>query len=272
MNWDTISGHAEVVRVLRNLVAANRIPHAMLFTGPAGVGKMMTARILAAALLCQGKGEVLPCGHCQACKKVLDQSHPDLMVVAGEKGSIKIDQVRTLQQQAAMVPYYGGRRIFILEDIETMTAQAANSLLKILEEPPESATFIMTTVSTHALLPTVLSRCRVFSFRALGFEVLTDYLVKRGIDLIAAKAAARLAGGSIGNALALTASPGGLSLRDQAVTLITQVPDGDLSLVWQTAGEMDKRETGELGHLFHYMSIIFRDLVMGPFWPMPIHG
>ncbi|MBP2656574.1 MAG: polymerase delta prime subunit [Firmicutes bacterium] len=261
MKWDSIAGHTGVIEILKRMLASGRVPHALLFTGPSGVGKMLTARIFATAMLCEGNDLSKPCGRCLACQKVLNDTHPDLVVIANDGASIKIDQVRALQHEVALAPYHGGRRVFILEAVEGLTAQAANSLLKILEEPPESAMFIMTAAQPHAILPTVLSRCRVISFKPLSFSVLTDWLVEKGVDTEGAAVAARLGGGRIGVALALL-NPDGLTTRNRAVDLVEALPNGDASLIWETAGALDKLEPGELGKIFSFIAIILRDLIM----------
>jgi len=261
MNWDSIAGHTNVIEIIKRMLSSGQVPHALLFTGPSGVGKMLTARILAAAMLCEGQGVSKPCGRCPACQKVVHDTHPDLVIIANGGASIKIDQVRALQHEVALTPYYGGRRVFIMEAVEGLTAQAANSLLKLLEEPPESAMFIMTATQSHSILPTVVSRCRIISFQPLAFTALTDLLVARGIEAGVAAVAARLGGGRIGAALALLA-PDGLMLRNRAVDLMEALPNGDASLIWETAGELDKLEPGELGKVFSYIAIILRDLMM----------
>ncbi|MBP2650403.1 MAG: polymerase delta prime subunit [Firmicutes bacterium] len=262
MNWDSIAGQTDVLKTLKNLLTTQRVPHAMLFTGPNGVGKMLTARLFAAALLCEGTGiDGAPCGQCPACQKVFQDAHPDLVILASDKSSIKIDQIRALKHEASLVPYHGGLRVFILEAVDGLTTQAANSLLKILEEPPENVIFIMIAVSKHSLLPTVLSRCRVFAFHPLAFRPLTELLVKQGVRPELAAVLARLSGGSIGNALEL-AAPEGLAKRNRAVELVAAAQDKDMSLIWKTAASLDKLEPGELNSVFNYIGVIFRDIIM----------
>lgn len=173
MNWENIAGHDAVVTMLKNMLETGKVPHALLFSGPAGIGKMPAARVFAAGLLCSGPAAGKPCGECSDCAQAARQSHPDLVVLAGDGGSIKIEQIRALQHEAAFAPYNGRRRVFIVEDAGRLTAQAANSLLKILEEPAPGTVFVLTATSGHALLPTIVSRCRVLSFRPLDEATLT---------------------------------------------------------------------------------------------------
>ncbi len=247
--------------MLRNMLAAGRVPHALLFAGPPGIGKMLMARTLAAALLCGG-GRDEPCGGCQSCRLIAQGAHPDLVELASDGTSLKIDQIRALQHEAALAPYYGNGRVFLVEEAERLTAQAANSLLKILEEPPEGTTFVLAAASQHALLPTIVSRCRVFTFRPLAPDVLARLLEAKNVPGSAAAVAARVAGGRVGEALALLAE-GGLARRDEALALVKALlPDGGASLVWTQGAALDKLEPTELAAFFRHLTQVLRDLLV----------
>jgi DNA polymerase-3 subunit delta' len=256
--WEDIAGHGEVTAMLRNMLSSGRMPHALLFVGPAGIGKMLVARTLAAAILC-GAGRDEPCGGCPSCRLVAQGAHPDLVVLAADGTSLKIDQIRALQHEAALAPYYGAGRVFLVEEAERLTVQAANSLLKILEEPPVGSVFILTAASQHAMLPTVVSRCRVFTFRPLVPEALARLLAARGTD--GARAAARLSGGRVGEALTLLAE-GGLALRDAALAVVAGLPTGGASLVWTQGAALDKLSAPELTAFLRHLSQVLRDLLV----------
>jgi DNA polymerase-3 subunit delta' len=258
--WEVIAGHDGQVAMLRTMLTAGRVPHALLFTGPAGIGKMLAARALAAALLCGG-GRDEACGACQPCRLAEQGAHPDLIVLTADGASLKIDQIRALQHEAALAPYYGVARVFIVEDADRLTTQAANSLLKILEEPPAGTVFILTAVSQYALLPTIVSRCRVFAFRPLAPDVLANLLKGRGATAAAAEVAARLSGGRVAEALALLAE-GGLARRDEAVALVAALPKGGAALVWTQGTALDKLEAAELAAFLRHLSQVLRDLLV----------
>lgn len=259
MRWDDITGHAGVVKMLKNMVADDRVPHALLFAGPAGVGKSLAAHILAAAILCSG--EAKPCGTCSSCRLTGQRGHPDLTVLPGDGTSLKIDQIRELQRQASLAPYHGNHRVFIIEDADRLTPPAAASLLKILEEPPAGTVFILTAVSPYVLLPTIVSRCLLLPFHPLPAEALIQLLCTKGAPQEKAAVAARLAGGRVGAAQALL-EPEGLSLRDQAVQVVAALPAGETSLVWDTVAVMEKMEPGELLSLMSNFNYILRDLLV----------
>ncbi len=260
MRWDDIAGHGDKLTMLRNMLASGRMPHALLFAGPSGIGKMLVARTLAAALLC-GAGRDEPCGACSSCRLIAQGAHPDFVELASDGTSLKIDQIRALQHEAALAPYHGSGRVFLIEEAERLTAQAANSLLKILEEPPEGTVFILTSASQHAMLPTIVSRCRVFSFRPLAPEVLARLLQAGGAPETAAAVAARISGGRVGEALALLAD-GGLVRRNEALALVTALPGGGASLVWEQGTALDKFAPAEMATFLRYLTQILRDLLV----------
>jgi DNA polymerase III subunit delta' len=259
MHWEDIAGHSGVVKMLKNMVASDRVPHALLFTGLEGVGKSLVARTLAAALLCSG--DATPCGECASCRALEQGAHPDLTVLPSDGTSLKIDQMRELQRQAALAPYHRDRRVFIIEDADRLTPPAAASLLKILEEPPEGTVFILTAVSPYVLLPTIVSRCLSMTFHPLGAEVLSQLLRDKGAAPEQAAIAARLAGGRVGRALTLL-GPDGFAVRDQATQFVATLPGAEADLIWDTVAVMDKLPTGELQDLLRNFSYIFRDLLV----------
>jgi DNA polymerase III, delta'' subunit len=258
--WETVAGHDDVAAMLRNMLISGRVPHALLFAGPAGIGKMLAARILAAALLC-GSGRDEPCGDCPSCRLVAQGAHPDLIVLTADGASLKIDQIRALQHEAALASYHGAGRVFLIEEAERLTTQAANSLLKTLEEPPAGAVFILTTASLPSMLPTVVSRCRVFKFRPLAPDVLSPLLQRKGAPEKLARVTARLSGGRVGEALALL-DEGGLALRDEAAALVAALPTGEASLIWTQGTVLEKLERTDLAGFLRHLSQVLRDLLI----------
>jgi DNA polymerase III subunit delta' len=147
---------------LTQQMAANQLPHALLFAGPKGIGKRHLADALAQLLLCLSPVEGIPCGHCRGCHLNKSQSHPDLMWLVPEEGSkgIKVDQVRLLIDDLTKTSQQGGYKVVVIEPAEGMNANSANALLKSLEEPAANTLLILVSHSPSAVLPTIRSRCQ----------------------------------------------------------------------------------------------------------------
>jgi DNA polymerase III subunit delta' len=242
MGFSEFLGNEKIVAALRGALRAARVPHALLFTGPRGVGKYTLARMFAQAANCERRTDDF-CGECPTCLQISQladpqrfieeglsergesadaatvertplilQSHPDVWVLVPDPVRLKspvarpvmrIGQVRAVRRAAYFQPT-GKRRVFILDGVETMRPDVANVFLKILEEPPESATLILTSPSPFQLLPTILSRCMQFHFAPLPLNEV-EKILKAHSDRKPAeiKLAAQLSEGSPGLALEL---------------------------------------------------------------------
>jgi len=144
MGFTKILGQQRVVRLLRQAVLQENLPHAFLFTGMEGVGKTLTAFTFAKAVNCTGGVEADCCNRCLSCRKVNNCNHPDVFTLEREGPFIKIDQIRALQQRLRFRPLEGDYRVMVIVDAQNLKVEAANALLKILEEPPPANIFILT--------------------------------------------------------------------------------------------------------------------------------
>lgn len=220
----------EVAHGLMRTLEDGTFVHAYLISGMAGVGKRTLARLMAQYLLCQAGAEgdgflegllapvSKPCGVCAACRQVLSGNHPDLVWVCPgrpispdvEKGkqTIPVDEIREVLRIVSAHTYEGGRRVVCIEQADKMNAQAQNCLLKTLEEPAENTVFLLLTERRSLLLPTIVSRCRSLSLHAWPDEVVLRALEKHGAPENRRLEAARLAGGSIGQALTIASDEG----------------------------------------------------------------
>ncbi len=223
--FESIVDQEKPVRLLSRIIRKGKIPHALLFTGIEGLGKKEAANVFAMACNClatefsnqpvSGKGidhkmedgPASPCGRCKSCKKIISGNHPDVISIEPDRAHIRIGQIRDLCQMLAMKPYEARHRVVIISDAHALNPEAGNSLLKVLEEPPDRTVLVLTAHHLHDLLPTIASRCQHIRFNPISHEVLTDFLVaKEGISAREADLLATLAKGSLTRALSLVAT------------------------------------------------------------------
>jgi len=188
-------------------LCGGRLPHAILLEGPRGTGKTSFAMEIAGGALCTAPPEERPCGVCRDCVKVGKGIHPDVLVYESEGGSqsFHVDAVRAVRQEAYVRPNEGSCKVLILRNVHTMTIQAENALLKIIEEPPSGVVFILTCENKAALLETILSRVTTIALAQLTAGQCTQALTQLRPELAPAdcESAAAQAAGSVGGALEL---------------------------------------------------------------------
>ncbi len=172
-----------VMRMIKNAIWKDRLAHAYLFEGMRGTGKKETALLLAKSLFCEDPAEgYIPCESCRFCRRINHGNHPDVHVIEPEGASIKKHQIKMLQEEFAKTAMESNRKVYIINHADLMTVNAANSLLKFLEEPDSHTTAILITEQVQQILPTILSRCQVVSFKPLPFEKLVEMLIDAGVN------------------------------------------------------------------------------------------
>lgn len=199
--WDTLVGQRPVVETLRRAATGDGMTQTWLFTGPPGSGRSNAALAFAQALQCERR---IGCRECHACRTAEVGSHPDIGVVRTERLSITVDEVRDLVRRAALSPAGSGYQVIVVEDADRLTDQAANALLKAIEEPSERTVWLLCAPTVEDVLPTIRSRCRLVTLTTPTAEDVADYLA-RELDVPPALAAhaARASQGHIGRAKAL---------------------------------------------------------------------
>jgi DNA polymerase-3 subunit delta' len=218
--------------MLRRTLAAQQVRHAYLFSGPEHVGKSLLARCFAQCLLCTGGPDPnvapqFPCNTCLSCRKVLHGNHPDVHTIrrAPDKQSILIEQVRALQSDSSRRTMEGRRNIFLVEDAQDMNVQAANCLLKTLEEPEPDVVLLLTVPDPGLLLPTIISRVQQIPLQLLPSTQIKQALQTQwGVEPAEAELIAALSAGRIGWAIQVAEDDDLLSERKSQLDLLTKIP------------------------------------------------
>jgi DNA polymerase-3 subunit gamma/tau len=175
--FSEVVGQEPVVRTLRRAIVTDRVAHAYLFSGPRGTGKTSTAKVLAMGLNCAEGPTPEPDGTCENCRSVINNSSLDVveMDAASNRG---IDEIRDLRDRVNLAPVAGRTKVYIIDEVHMLTAEAFNALLKMLEEPPEHVVFVLATTEKHKVLATIISRCQSFDFRRPGVETIKGKLAE----------------------------------------------------------------------------------------------
>jgi DNA polymerase-3 subunit delta' len=224
--WQTI-GQPEALALFKHSLRTGSLAHAYLILGAPHVGKMTLALDLARAINCQGNEP--PCGECQCCKRITEGKHADIRTIklgsskdAGEmkaRVEIGIDDIRELQHDASLPPFEGKYKVFILDGAEYLSTEAANCLLKTIEEPPPQVIMLLLATEESRLLPTVVSRCQRLELKPLPINDVEKMLIEsHGIEADRARLLARLSQGCLGWALSVSSDDTYLEQRNQKQT------------------------------------------------------
>ena len=260
MAFADILGHERIVDVLRRSLRTGKTAHSYLFEGISGCGRKKTALALIQALFCS----VLPddaCGECPSCRKVVNGNHADIHFIEPlpDKRDISIDQLRAMQRELSLRAYEAPRKSCIIEPAERMSVNAANSLLKTLEEPPGDALIILLTENAGMLLPTIRSRCQLIRFSHLSPEHVQTLLERAGIAAGTASFLAPMSGGSMQQAYELDNES--LAVRRELVlTAIAKLDIGRIASVFDASEELSGNRDETL-ELLDMMISFFRDAV-----------
>jgi len=250
--FSEIVGQEHVVKTLENALASGLISHAYLFSGPRGSGKTSIARLLAKSLNCQEKkaGEFEPCNKCSSCLEMNEARAIDLIEVdaASNRG---IDEIRELREGIRFAPTKSHYKVFIIDEAHQLSKDAANALLKTLEEPPGHAVFILATTEIHKMIPTIISRCQRFDFRKLTLLEIVGHLEqvakKEGakIEKPALELIALHSGGAVRDAI---------GLLDQAITFSGTITNGDTINAQEIQDLLGMVDTKLISEFFEYLS------------------
>ncbi len=257
--WDRLVGQGALIERLQRAVAGD-MSHAWLFTGPPGSGRSNAAIAFAAGLQCEDAG----CGQCHSCHEIDVGSHPDVRITRTEKLSIGVDEVRDLVRSSALAPVGNRWQVMVVEDADRLTDQAANALLKAIEEPTERTVWLLCAPTVEDVLPTIRSRTRLVVLATPSVDDVTDFLVRtEGIGVETASYAARASQGHIGRARALArdedtrrrrmevvAIPGRLSTLGACLAAAADLSDLAKEEAEALTNEHDQREKADLDRAY----------------------
>jgi DNA polymerase-3 subunit delta' len=257
MGFQSFIGNRKVVDRLRQKLRESRFPQALIFAGPEGVGKHNMATMVAKTLNCNNAGPDNFCDECTQCRKINSGTHPDVMTVSVEEEAtqIKIAQIRRVLEIVQMQPLEGQNKIFIIDPANLLNAEAANALLKGLEEPPDHTFFILIAINLHELLLTIRSRCQVYHFAPLTLDEIRNHGVTDEL-------AVRWSQGSIGKALGLDIG----TIKDQREIVLefieaaVHASDETLREMLNASADLSRTRQDFSGHL-GVMAVLLSDII-----------
>jgi len=237
-----IKGHNRAILLLQKAIISGRISYSYLFVGPESVGKKSTALNFAKVLNCTAplyKDMTVDCCEaCNNCRKINSGNHPNVISIRPEGNTIKIEQIKEIQEKIQFKPLSGKWQMVIIEQADTMTREAANSILKLLEEPPSYIVIILISTNLHLLLPTIVSRCQVFRFNFLSHALIQELLVKiLNISEETASLYGSIANGRVDRAIDLAEKK---DLEEFRRNIIEMVSGKKGNYIWKVSTEKDK--------------------------------
>lgn len=259
MGFEQLAGNQKIAKELKNYVYQNKASHSYLFYGQEGIGKKQFAQEFARMLLCETPQETTPCN---SCIKYQSNNHPDFSLIESDGKSVKIEQIRNIQEAIAQKPIQSSKKVYIIDDSDKMTKEAQNCLLKTLEEPPEYATIILIASNESKLLATIKSRCTKIAFQNIQTSEMIAYLKEKGIqennpNLL------KLYNGSIGKAIRLQEKR---DIYEQVETIINTIEKQDIVEVFKQA-EILYKEKEIIQELLEYMNILlYQKAIQNPLY------
>lgn len=260
MSYDQLTGQNELRRMLSAALENGKLSHAVLISGPSGSGKTSWGKLLSQALLCPDHKGIKPCMICKSCHAFLNGNHTEFYYLEPEKRKLKTKQFRLIRERL----YLGDNtKVCLIDQAETMTAETASSLLKILEEPPSGLTFILLADQPGAIFDTILSRCQRYTLQPMSSAEIYELLVKYNkADEDKASLLARLSGGLPGYAFDMADDADFDERFREAKTLAYNIATGRDSAVQLLSWAASLAEREDLIHLLELVALIYRDGLM----------
>ncbi len=267
-NFKDIVGQEQIKEHLQNAIRLNKVSHAYIINGERSSGKEFIAKIFAMALQCEkpyinGK-ETAPCEECRSCKQAMSGNHPDIIFITHEKpNTISVDDIRSqINNDVAIKPYSGPKKIYIMNEGEKMTVQAQNALLKTLEEPPEYVVILILTSNVNALLSTIQSRCVVLNMKPVRDEQLKTFLMETmEIPDYKADICVAFARGNVGKARLLAKSEEFDKVKEEALALLRNINDMEINEIVAAIKKINEYKF-DVNDYLDIFSIWYRDMLL----------
>ena len=249
MGFENLIGNEKVKELLTKSINSNTILHSYLFVGIEGIGKSLFAKEFAKAILCLEENKY--CMKCTSCLEIENNNHPDFMQIEPDGNSVKIEQIRFLQQKIAEKPIISKNKVYIINNADSMTKEAQNSLLKTLEEPPEYAVIILIASNESNLLNTIKSRCTKIAFQTIENEKIERY-IKENVSENVTKSVIDMCQGSIGKVLKLKE---GQEIYEELEKLVQNLDTKDLIDIMNNT-ELFSKSKENIYEILDYLNII----------------
>lgn len=256
LDFNSLIGNSKIKEYLKNVALTNQSLHSYIFAGRDGIGKKLFAMNFAKMLLCLENNK--PCNNCKSCISFDGGNHTDFMLIEAEdRKSIKIEQIRLMQEKVVEKPIVSGKKVYIINDAELMTKEAQNCLLKTLEEPPEYVIIILIVANESKLLNTVKSRCVKIEFSKLSNEEINNYLSKQELNKLS-DSLLEQCNGSLKAALSI-----GEKAQDYETIekIINSLNNTDISKIWNSADLLYKSQDNIFDFLDYINVILYNKLI-----------
>lgn len=275
-NWH-ICGHRNIVHFLEQSIKNDHLAHAYLFIGPAGVGKQAVAKEFIASIFCQGGGDIIPCGECLHCGQLGRGLHPDVYIIKKSvdektgkfKKDIIIDQIRDLKNRLQQATLLNSYKVALIPEVQYLNINAANALLKVLEEPTPKTVLILIADNINTLPRTIVSRCQILKFLPVSAKEIEEYLISGGLaEVEEAKKLSRLAAGRPGVAISFLNNKELLADYSKNISQLFELASLTLGerldlaehlIDWQSDEALN---VGKLNSLFNDWQMALRDILM----------
>lgn len=260
-NFNEIAGNEHIIKSMRSAIRNNKVSHAYIISGDSGSGKKLISGAFAKTLVCDYQGDK-PCDECTSCRTFDRGNNPDIIYVYPLKTkALSVDDVREqITVNVNIKPYSHKYKVYVIPNADTLTTQAQNALLKTLEEPPEYAVFMLLAENINVFLPTILSRCVVFTINPLASEKIEKYLIENNnIDADKADIFAEYSQGSIGKAIEFAESEDFGNMRRIVVDVLINIKAKEYFKLTDTAKELETYR--DLSDVTDMIYIWYRDVL-----------